>query len=35
MTFSYSAAFMIVILLLYLIGSKKTVTLEANKEKSS
>ena len=36
MTFSYSAAFMIVILLLYLIGSKKTVTLEAKlKEKSS
>ncbi|NEU32099.1 MFS transporter [bacterium LRH843] len=35
MTFSYSAAFMIVILLLYLIGSKKTVTLEANKEKQS
>ena len=35
MTFSYSAAFMIVILLLYLIGSKKTETLEANKEKSS
>ena len=35
MTFSYSAAFMIVILLLYLIGSKKTVSLEANKEKSS
>jgi len=35
MTFSYSAAFMIVILLLYLIGSKKTVALEANKEKSS
>ena len=35
MTFSYSAAFMIVILVLYLIGSKKTVTLEANKEKSS
>ena len=35
MTFSYSAAFMIVILILYLIGSKKTVTLEANKEKSS
>ncbi|WP_438347528.1 MFS transporter [Paenibacillus sp. FA6] len=35
MTFSYSSAFMIVILLLYLIGSKKTVTLEANKKKSS
>ena len=35
MTFSYSAAFMIVILLLYLIGSKKTVTLEAKKEKLS
>ena len=35
MTFSYSAATMIVILLLYLIGSRKTVTLEANKEKSS
>ncbi len=35
MTFSCSAAFMIVILLLYLIGSRKTVTLEANKEKSS
>jgi MFS family permease len=35
MTFSYSAAFMIVILLLYLIGSKKTVALEANKEKAS
>ena len=35
MTFSYSAAFMIVILILYLIGSKKTVALEANKEKSS
>ena len=35
MTFSFSAAFMIVILILYLIGSKKTVTLEANKEKSS
>ena len=32
MTFSYSAAFMIVILVLYLIGSKKTVSLEANKE---
>ena len=35
MTFSYSAAFMIVILLLYLIGSKKTVTLEAKKAKLS
>ena len=35
MTFSYSAAFMIIILILYLIGSKKTETLEANKEKSS
>ena len=35
MTFSYSAATMIVILLLYLIGSKKTVKLETNKEKSS
>ncbi|SDL94800.1 MFS transporter [Bacillus sp. OK048] len=34
MTFSYSAAFMIIILLLYLIGSKKTVTFEAKKEKS-
>lgn len=34
MTFSYSAALMIVILLLYLIGSKKTVTLETKKEKS-
>lgn len=33
MTFSYSAAFMIIILLLYLIGSKKTVTLETNKGK--
>ena len=33
MTFSYSAALMIVILILYLIGSKKTVTFEANKEK--
>ena len=32
MTFSFSAAFMIVILVLYLIGSKKTVSLEANKE---
>ncbi len=35
MTFSYSAAFMIIILLLYLIGSKKLVTVEANKEKPS
>ena len=35
MTFSYSAATMIVILLLYLMGSRKTETLEANKEKSS
>ena len=35
MTFSYSAAFMIVILLVYLVGSKKTATLVANKEKSS
>lgn len=35
MTFSYSAALMIVILILYLIGSKKTVTFEANKEKPS
>ena len=35
MTFSFSAAFMIVILVLYLIGSKKTVSLEANKESSS
>jgi len=35
MTFTFSAAFMIVILLLYLIGSKKTVALEANKEKTS
>src|SRR6476620_2912828 len=35
MTFSYSAAFMIVILILYLIGSKKTVTSEAIEEKSS
>ncbi|AXI08512.1 MFS transporter [Oceanobacillus zhaokaii] len=34
-TFSYSAAFMIIILLLYLIGSKKTVNLEANKETST
>ena len=34
MTFSTSAASMIVILILYLMGSKKTVTSEANKEKS-
>ncbi|MFS0821799.1 MFS transporter [Bacillus sp. 1P02SD] len=33
MTFSYSAAFMIIILLLYLIGSRKTVKLEASKAK--
>ncbi len=33
MTFSYSAAFMIIILLVYLIGSRKTVKLEANKAK--
>ncbi|AXI09279.1 MFS transporter [Oceanobacillus zhaokaii] len=33
MTFSYSATFMIIILILYLIGSKRTATLEANKEK--
>ncbi|MEC5425633.1 MFS transporter [Virgibacillus sp. C22-A2] len=31
MTFSYSAALMIIILLLYLIGSKKTAAFEANK----
>ena len=35
MTFSYSAAFMIIILILYLFGSKKTETSKANKEKSS
>ncbi|MFZ0444410.1 MAG: MFS transporter [Bacillus sp. (in: firmicutes)] len=35
MTFSYSAAFMIIILLLYLIGSKKAVPVEASNEKSS
>ncbi|WP_087974884.1 MFS transporter [Oceanobacillus rekensis] len=35
MTFSYSAAFMIIILLLYLIGSKKIVPFKANKETSS
>ncbi|MEH7237646.1 MFS transporter [Bacillus sp. JJ1562] len=35
MTFSYSAAFMIIILLVYLIGSKKTVAFEANSEKKS
>ena len=32
MTFSYSAALMMIILILYLIGSKKTVALEANKK---
>lgn len=35
MTFSYSAAFMIVILLLYLIGSKKTVKSAIKREQSS
>ena len=35
MTFSYSAAFMIIILILYLFGSRKTETSKANKEKSS
>ena len=35
MTFSYSAITMIVILVLYLIGSKKTVAMAANKEKVS
>ena len=35
MTFSTSAAFMILILILYLIGSRKTETSKANKEKSS
>lgn len=35
MTFSFSAAFMIIILILYLIGSKKIVPFEANKEKAS
>ena len=35
MTFSTSAAFMIIILILYLIGSRKTETSKANKEKSS
>jgi MFS family permease len=35
MTFSSSAAFMIIILILYLIGSRKTETSKANKEKSS
>ncbi|ALC90640.1 MFS transporter permease [Bacillus sp. FJAT-18017] len=35
MTFSYSAAFMIIILLLYLVGVKKTVALAAHKEKPS
>ncbi|KKK36507.1 MFS transporter permease [Mesobacillus campisalis] len=34
MTFSYSAGFMIVILLLYLVGSRKTRTYEVNKGKS-
>lgn len=33
MTFSCSAAFMIIILIVYLIGSKKTVPLEADKHK--
>ncbi|MDW0117471.1 hypothetical protein QTL97_11035 [Sporosarcina thermotolerans] len=35
MTFSYSAATMIIILVLYLMGSKKTVAMAANKEKVS
>ena len=35
MTFSYSAITMIVILVLYLMGSKKTVAMAANKEKVS
>ena len=35
MTFSYSAAVMIIILILYLMGSRKTETSKANKEKSS
>ena len=35
MTFSTSAAFMIIILILYLMGSRKTETSKANKEKSS
>lgn len=35
MTFSYSAVFMFIILLLYLIGSKKMVAFVANKGKSS
>ena len=35
MTFSTSAAFMLLILILYLIGSRKTETSKANKEKSS
>ncbi|WP_043931847.1 MFS transporter [Bacillus sp. EB01] len=35
MTFTYSAAFMIIILLLYLVGSRKTVALAAHKEKPS
>ena len=33
MTFSFSAATMIIILVLYLIGVKKTVAMAANKEK--
>lgn len=35
MTFTYSAGFMIIILLLYFIGSKKLVPFEANTERSS
>ena len=35
MTFSTSAAFMLLILILYLMGSRKTETSKANKEKSS
>ncbi|MDW0117473.1 MFS transporter [Sporosarcina thermotolerans] len=35
MTFSYSAVTMIIILVLYLLGSKKTVAMAANKEKVS
>ena len=35
MTFSYSTAFVIIILILYLIGSRKTVSVEAKKEKPS
>ncbi len=35
MTFSYSASFMIIILLLYLIGSKKALPVEASNEKST